>query len=123
MEIRIFFPYECRPTTCHGLSCIHVGVQRIQHEFESFFICFLTRINYWQHTGQDSDIIDLPVSGWVVWPPNGGHIGSDAGIVICMLLRRLVQDIGLDWREVNLQDACLRFRRFMADEIYAARTS
>jgi hypothetical protein len=122
LQIHVFFPYDCQPNTCfQNSSCIHCDVHRIEVEFESFFICFLQRISYFRNSNQQP-IDELPVSGYSVWPHNGGHIGRDSGVVICMLLRMLVQNRSLDCQEINIQGASMRYRRFMADELYALRT-
>jgi hypothetical protein len=122
LQIHVFFPYDCLPNTCFpNSSCIHRDVHRVEVEFESLFICFLQRISYFQHFDQQP-IDELPVFGYSVWPQNGGHIGRDSGVVICMLLRLLVQNRSLDDQEINIQNASMRYRRFMADELYAMRT-
>ncbi|KAD6796447.1 hypothetical protein E3N88_07343 [Mikania micrantha] len=62
----------------------------------------------------------IKILGTEVWPQYNGPVGSNSGVFVCMLMRNLVLDLP-NQIEGNLQDTCMKYRRFMADEFYAAR--
>ena len=120
LQVTVYFPNNCSPIDCGDTFCSHRKIHQILIEFESAFIWFLGAITYWQKSGRN-EVESLQFSGDVVWPVTNSRIGRHSGVIVCMLLRNLVQNITLTWREGSLHDACMRFRRFMADEIYAGR--
>ena len=120
LKIYAYFPVNCNVSNCGEGFCIHRKIHQILLEFESPFVWFLGRISYWQQSRKDS-VQELEYWGDVVWPDNEAHIGRNSGVIICMLLENLVNNRSLTWNEVNMQDACVRYRRYMADELYAGR--
>ena len=60
-------------------------------------------------------------AGDVVWPTCVRHVRRNSRVIVCILLQNLVENRSLKWEEGNIQDACMRYRRFMADQLYAGR--
>ncbi|XP_021980578.1 uncharacterized protein LOC110876724 [Helianthus annuus] len=120
LKVKVYFPNNCNVMHCGESFCIHKKIHQILLEFESPFLWFLGRISYWQLSGiNETDTLEC--AGDDVWPDNGDHTGRNSGVIICMLMEKLVQNFALTWEEENLQDACVRYRRYMADELYAGR--
>ncbi|XP_035844810.1 uncharacterized protein LOC110934743 isoform X4 [Helianthus annuus] len=118
LELKNFFANIYDTINCGDSFCVHRRVHQIVLEFESLFLWFLGRISYWKH----SEIYEtgaMQIVGDVVWPDHTDRVGRNSGVIICMLMEKLVRDRSLTWNEG--QDACFRYRRYMADELYAVR--
>ncbi|KAJ0465744.1 hypothetical protein HanHA300_Chr14g0541511 [Helianthus annuus] len=121
LKITVYFTNKCDALNCGERFCIHRRIHQILVEFESLFLWFLGRIQYWENAGlSEADALDY--TGDVVWPTSEHRVGRNSGVILCMLLQNLVQNSVLpNWQERNMQDACMRYRRFMADQLYSAR--
>ncbi|KAM0064930.1 hypothetical protein Hdeb2414_s0003g00108781 [Helianthus debilis subsp. tardiflorus] len=117
----VYFTNKCDALNCGERFCIHRRIHQILVEFESLFVWFLGRIQYWENAGlSEADALDY--TGDVVWPTSEHRVGRNSGVMLSMLLQNLVQNSVLpNWQERNMQDACMRYRRFMADQLYSAR--
>ena len=120
LQLRIFFANNCNTINCGDSFCVHRRVHQIVLEFESLFLWFLGRISYWQQSGIN-ETRSMQIVGDFVWPPQTNRIGRNSGVIICMLMEKLIWNRSLTWTEGNLQDACFRYRRYMADELYTGR--
>ncbi|KAJ0570737.1 hypothetical protein HanHA300_Chr05g0181551 [Helianthus annuus] len=122
LNVTIYYPNNCHVKICRGSFWVHKNIYQLFVEFESAFIWFLWSINYWRNAGQsETDALDF--IGDVAWPSHVDNVGRNSGVIVCMLLNNLVLDRSMTCIEGNIQDTCMRYRRFMADELYAARST
>jgi hypothetical protein len=54
-------------------------------------------------------------------PKDGGDLGGDSGVLVCMLIQKLVERKPVSM-EGNFKDTCKAYRLFMAEQLYRART-
>jgi hypothetical protein len=119
LHMYLYFVNTCDSSSCGQTTCIHHLVYPIIVQFESIFKSFLDTISYWEHSGR-SYKPKIIISGSEVWPQNKSNVGCDSGILVCMLMRNIVLNLPMSI-EGDLEDACTKYRRFMADEFYHAR--
>ncbi|KAL8239683.1 hypothetical protein R6Q59_016250 [Mikania micrantha] len=53
------------------------------------------------------------------WPQYNGPVGRNSRVLVFIIMRNLVLDLPNQIKR-NLHDTCMKYRRFMADEFYAA---
>lgn len=126
LKVTVYYANVCNVDNCDDTLCIHRKIYQILTEFESAFIWFLGAIKYWEYSSTGHlHTLEYPLeySGDIVWPYTSQRIGRNSGVIICMLLKDLALDNEMTWDERSLHDACMKYRRYMADEIYAARFS
>lgn len=84
-----------------------------------FFEWFLKRIRYWLKSNR---VDKTPISVGLVEldvPQDKGKV-DNAGVLVCMMMERLVRKKSLSL-EIDVEDACVNYRRHMADELYKCR--
>ncbi|KAL8199921.1 hypothetical protein R6Q57_013489 [Mikania cordata] len=118
LEMYVYFTENCDAEVCQK-NCIHRLFYPIITRFETLFKSFLDNILFWKNCRRDA-IPKIKILGTEVWPQYNGPVGSNSRVFVCMLMRNLVLDLP-NQIEGNLQDTCMKYRRFMADEFYAAR--
>ncbi|KAL8257861.1 hypothetical protein R6Q59_029902 [Mikania micrantha] len=115
----VYFTENCDPAICETTS-VHRLFYPIITRFETLFKSFLDNILFWQNSRINVIPPRLKISGTEVWPQYNGPVGCNSGVIVCMLMRNLVLDLPNQIKG-NLHDTCMKYRRFMADEFYAAR--
>lgn len=84
-----------------------------------FFGWFLERIRYWLRSNR---VDKTPISVGLVQldvPQDNGKV-DNAGVLVCMMMEKLVKKKSL-LLEMDVEDACVNYRRHMADELYKWR--
>ena len=119
LHMKLYFTNSCVLSGDGQSTIIQVMVYPILIKFESLFKAFLDNISYWEHSGRNS-VEKLLVSSTEVWPQDKGNIGCNSVVLVCMLMRNLVLNLPMNI-EGELEEACSKYRKFMADEFYAGR--
>ncbi|KAM0062651.1 hypothetical protein Hdeb2414_s0004g00150691 [Helianthus debilis subsp. tardiflorus] len=120
LHLTLYFTGKSGSTSSSdGSNLIQVRVYPTLVKFEALFKSFLDQISYWEHSGRPF-VEKTMVTHTEVCQQCKENPGANSGVLVCMLLTNLVNDEQVSV-ENDLEEACAKYRRHMADEFYAAR--
>ncbi|KAD7477845.1 hypothetical protein E3N88_00981 [Mikania micrantha] len=107
----------------HYGRLIHNGVLQ---KFDMFFDKLSDAVNYWRcvihgpYKPQKKGYLKTGNINDDYLPKNGGGLGKNSGVFLCMLMYKLVHKKAFTV-EKGIEERCMKFRHVMADQFYKTR--